>query len=78
MSATTRVDFDALKAAKSKLRTLTKKAEATGDPGMVHTAYKLGQFLNEALPNAWPLAEKVPDSPPDGNVSHRAVGSEEA
>jgi len=61
VSDMTRVDFEALKAAKAKLRTITKQAEARGD---THGVYKLGQFLNEALPDAWSVAEKVPDTLP--------------
>jgi hypothetical protein len=62
---TIRVDHEALRAAKLKYRTLVKQAErGTGD---VHTAYKLGIFLTEALGVAWDEADThVPDSPPDG------------
>jgi hypothetical protein len=47
------VDWQSLKAAKGKLRKITREAEAVKDAtesaNMTHTAYKLGSFLDEAL-----------------------------
>lgn len=67
MADFTRVDWQALDGARKKLRQLTKQLEEGKRPAndMVHPAYKLGQFLTEAFPDAWPLAEaKAPDYPP--------------
>jgi hypothetical protein len=60
---TLRVDWEALKAAKAKLRKLTVEAENATDPGdranMTHTAYKLGSFLDEALHGALSKLDSV-------------------
>lgn len=66
MADFTQVDWQALKAARQKCRKITVEAEKSGDGDLVHTAYKLGQFLTEALPAAWQSAEdRVPDYPPE-------------
>jgi hypothetical protein len=53
MPDTVRVEWESLKAAKAKLRKITREAEALTDPteraNMTHTAYKLGSFLNDGL-----------------------------
>lgn len=65
MSDMTRVELASLAAAKQKLRKLTGEAERSGDPNMVHSAYKVGEFLGTALPQAWDAAEeKAPDCLP--------------
>lgn len=58
----TRMDFEALKAAKAKYRTLIRQLEEGKRPhdDLLHPAYKLGQFLNEALPQAWSVADPPP------------------
>jgi hypothetical protein len=62
----TRVNWDALNSARKKCRKLTVEAEKSGNQDLIHTAYKLGSFLTEALPDAWPAAEdKAPDFPPE-------------
>ena len=64
MSDMTRLDFESLKAAKSKYRTLVKQIEEGERPldDLVNPVYKLVQFLNEALPDACPVADPVPDA----------------
>ena len=66
MADYTRIDWDSLKAARSKMRVVIKQLEEgrrTHDH-ILHPAYKLSQFLAEALPDAWPAVEEtVPDSP---------------
>lgn len=67
----TRVDWEALRAARQKMRTVIRQLEEGKPPHYVlHPAYKLSAFLAEALPDAWDAAEvRVPDSPetPGGN-----------
>lgn len=57
MPDSTRVDWDSLKAARAKLRKITREAEALKDPteraNMTHTAYKLASFLDEGLCGAF-------------------------
>lgn len=66
MSDMTRVELSSLAAAKQKLRKLTVEAEQSGDSNMVHSAYKVGEFLGTALPDAWAASEeKAPDFPPE-------------
>jgi hypothetical protein len=63
----TRVDWQALNGARKKLRQLTIQLEKGERPAddMLHPAWKLQQFLREALPDAWDAAEdKAPDFPP--------------
>jgi len=61
----TRVDWQSLRAARQKCRKITVEAERSGNGDLVHTAYKLGQFLTDALPDAWPVAEdRAPDFVP--------------
>jgi uncharacterized membrane protein len=67
MSDFTRVDWQALRAARQKCRKITREAERSGNGDLLHTAYQLGQFLSEALPDAWAAAEdRVPDCFEDG------------
>lgn len=62
----TRVNWQALSSAHKKCRKITVEAERSGNQDLVHTAYKLGAFLTEALPDAWELAEeRAPDFPPE-------------
>jgi hypothetical protein len=64
MTDFTRVDWQALKAARQKCRKITVEAEKSGNGDLLHTAYKLGSFLSEALPDAWQAADDhVPDFP---------------
>ena len=66
MNDYTRVDWQALRAARQKCRKITVEAEKSGNGDLVHTAYKLGQFLTDALPDAWQAAEdRAPDFPPE-------------
>ena len=69
MADYTRVDWEMLRAAKAKCRQITREAETRKDhQSMVHTAYKLGAFLTEALPDAWPAADvRAPDVVEEGN-----------
>ena len=67
MPDTIRVDHDSLRAAKLKYRTLVRQLEA-GDrtpSDMLHPAYKLGQFLTEALGVAWAAADLRVEEAPD-------------
>lgn len=68
MSDMTRVDLDSLRAARAKLRTVISQLEEgqRTHSDILHPAYKLGQFLGEALPDAWPMVEepRLPDYPP--------------
>lgn len=76
----TRVDWESLKAARSKMRVVIKQLEEGKRPhdDILHPAYKLSQFLAEALPDAWDAVEEtVPDSPdvpdtPDEEAENRA------
>lgn len=64
---TVRVDHESLRAAKMKYRTLVVQLEQgkRTHNDILHPAYKLGQFLTEALGVAWTHAdERVPDTPP--------------
>lgn len=64
MKDTIRVDHEALRAAKMKYRRVVIDAES--DKSNLHAAYKLGQFLSEALGVAWTAADdRVPDVVPD-------------
>lgn len=59
------VDHESLRAAKQKYRTLVKQLEEGKRPAndMIHPAYKLGQFLEEALGTAWRDADtRIPDT----------------
>lgn len=59
------VDHESLRAAKQKYRTLVKQLEEGKRPAndMIHPAYKLGQFLTDALGTAWTDADtRVPDT----------------
>lgn len=65
---TIRVDHDSLRAAKQKYRTLVVQLEKgqRSPSDMLHPAYKLGQFLEDALGVAWREAEtRAPDTPPE-------------
>jgi hypothetical protein len=67
MSDFTRVDWQALKAARGKMRTVIIQLEEGQRPhnDILHPAYKLSQFLSEALPDAWPAVElEIPGGPP--------------
>ena len=66
MSDFTRVERPSLAAARQKLRKLTREIEEAGEHNMLHSVYKVGEFLGSALPDAWEAAEdKVPDFPPE-------------
>lgn len=59
------VNHESLRAAKHKYRTLVKQLEEgkRSSNDMIHPAYKLGQFLTEALGAAWTDADtRVPDT----------------
>lgn len=59
-----RVDWEALKAARVKYRRVVVDAEH--GQANLHAAYKLGQFLDEALHGAFSAADaRVPDAPDD-------------
>lgn len=63
---TIRVDFDYLGDARKKYRKLVREIEQ-GRPhaDMLHTAYKLGQFLDTATNGAWSASEaRTPDTLP--------------
>lgn len=67
MPDTIRVDFESLRAARRKYRTLVRQIEEGKRPhsDLIHPAYKLGQFLNEALYGAFSAVDaSVPDAPP--------------
>jgi hypothetical protein len=57
------VDWDSLKAARTKLRKLTVEAEKVKDPAeranLTHTAYKLGAFLDEGLGGAFSALDSL-------------------
>ena len=60
------VDHESLRAAKLKYRTLIVQLEEgkRKPDDMLHPAYKLGQFLSEALGVAWTYADtRAPDTP---------------
>lgn len=59
------VDHDSLRAARQKYRTLVVQLEKgeRSPSDMLHPAYKLGQFLTDALGPAWTEAEtRTPDT----------------
>ena len=75
MADTLRVDWQSLRAARLKYRRLVIDAER--GKANLHAAYKLGQFLDEALngafrvadermPNALPAALEGTEESPDG------------
>lgn len=59
MSDYTRVDWQSLRAARQKCRKITIEAERSGNGDLLHTAYKLGSFLSEALPDATLAASRM-------------------
>ena len=62
----TRVDWESLRAARGKMRTLIRQLEEGKRPhdDILHPAYKLSAFLAEALPDAWDAVEvRAPDAP---------------
>ena len=64
----TRVDWESLRAARGKMRTLIRQLEEGTRPhnDSLHPAYKLSTFLADALPDAWDAAEvRAPDGIPD-------------
>lgn len=64
----TRIDWEYLKAARQKMRTVIVQLEEGKRPhdDILHPAYKLSQFLSEALPDAWDAVElEVPEGVPD-------------
>lgn len=68
MADSTRIDWQALGAARKKMRTVIRQLEGNKRPhdDILHSAYKLSQFLSEALPDAWDaVEEEAPDFPPD-------------
>ena len=65
MADWTRVDYESLKAARLKYRAAVVQAERQPGQPLVHTLYKLGQFLDEALYGAFRASEnEAPDFPP--------------
>lgn len=67
-----KVDHESLRAAHQKYRRVVIQLEEGRRPhnDILHPAYKLGQFLSEALGVAWTEAEtRVPDAPPDDALS---------
>lgn len=60
---TIRVDWDALKAAKAKLRKATGEAERlrgdTERANLTHSLYKCGSFLDEALNGALSKLDEI-------------------
>lgn len=70
MSDTVRVDWESLRAARLKYRTLVRQLEEGKRPhdDILHPAYKLGQFLDEALYGAFAAAdERAPDTLPEAD-----------
>lgn len=69
MSDTIRVDYESLRAARLKYRKAVVEAEKiAGVKGenLVHTLYKLGSFLDEALYGAFrAMDERAPDTLPE-------------
>jgi hypothetical protein len=64
MKDTIRVDHEMLRAAKVKYRRVVIDAEK--GQANLHAAYKLGEFLSEALGVAWTAADdRMPDSVPE-------------
>jgi hypothetical protein len=62
---TIRVDWESLRAARLKYRAAVVKAEKQPGQPLVHTLYKLGIFLDEALHGAFRMAdERAPDTIP--------------
>ena len=64
----TRVDWESLRAARGKMRTVIRQLEEGKRPhdDILHPAYKLSAFLADALPDAWAAvdvrAPEVPDA----------------
>ena len=72
MADTTRIDYESLRAARLKYRAAVVKAEKQDGTPLVHTLYKLGIFLDEALYGAFrAMDERAPDSPPGRLGGHR-------
>jgi hypothetical protein len=66
MSDHVRVDWESLRAARLKYRAAVVKAEKQSGQPLVHTLYKLGSFLDDALHGAFSAAdERAPDHPPE-------------
>ena len=66
MSDRTRVDYESLRAARLKYRQLVRQIEEGKRPhnDLLHPAYKLGQFLDEALYGAFrAMDDRAPDTP---------------
>lgn len=66
MSDMIAVDWESLRAARAKMRTVIRQLEEGKRPhdDILHPAYKLSQFLSDALGVAWDAAdERVPDGP---------------
>jgi hypothetical protein len=61
---TIRVDWESMRAARLKYRAAVVKAEKQPGAPLVHTLYKLGQFLDEATHGAFRASEyRAPDTP---------------
>lgn len=59
----TRIDYQSMKAARQKYRAAVVKAEKQPGQPLVHTLYKLGQFLDEATYGAFRASEEqAPDT----------------
>lgn len=58
------IDLASLKAARAKIRQATAAAE--GDRADLHSLYKAGQFLRDAVgERAWLATEPIPDAIPE-------------
>lgn len=63
MPDTTRIDYESLRAARLKYRAAVVKAEKQPGQPLVHTLYKLGIFLDEALYGAFrAMDDRAPDT----------------
>jgi hypothetical protein len=71
MSDTVRVDYESLRAARLKYRKAVVEAErlpaSVKRDNLVHTLYKLGSFLDDALSGAFrAMDDRAPDTLPPG------------
>lgn len=70
MADTTRVDYESLRAARLKYRRAVVEAErlphGVKRDNLIHTLYKLGSFLDEALYRSFSaMDDRIPDAPPE-------------
>jgi hypothetical protein len=67
-----KVDVESLRAARMKYRRVVRQLEEGKRPhdDILHPAYKLGQFLDDALGPIWrAMDERAPDYPDGSNES---------